>query len=62
MFCGFVEPKQLEPGGWICEGCSRPFQAGEMYYGRLVAMSAGALPIEGDYRCYACEETDVEVL
>ncbi len=56
-----VTAEDLEPGGWVCEGCLRPFAVGDLFYGLLIGLTEVAEEIEGDYRCAVCWLDLVEV-
>lgn len=48
-----VTADELDPTGWICERCGRPFRVGDTAYGELTGM-IGPVPVESNWLCLAC--------
>jgi hypothetical protein len=48
-----VTAADLQPAGWICESCQRPFEVGDLVYGELVGMTGPDI-VETNYHCVNC--------
>lgn len=49
-----VTAADLEPAGWVCEGCGHEFEIGDQAFGVPEAMTSDGTPIEGLWRCVFC--------
>lgn len=49
-----VQPQDLEPDGWDCESCHKPFSVGDVAYGEPEGITTDGTGIEGNWVCLRC--------
>ncbi len=49
-----VREQDVQPHGWVCEGCGKPFTPGDYAVVLLVGLTYDGVPVEGDAECLSC--------